>query len=730
MTDHAKHSSRPQRRGFGVAACLALLAACSGPYRSALPDDAADSMVAAAKLCDKGDTVACQTLALGYLQGAGVGQNIDEAIAMMWTLCVPPVAASDVQFCALSEEVALGPNAPQPAVAAARRCDRDDLAGCIELGDLMWTGTGLQPDRDHAATLFGRACLAGVAGACTRTEELQLPADAPPGVRAAANACDRGDEEACATVGDFWVANPSADRPLHGPDLLERSCAAGNLSACATIGRMYLNGQGVAADLDRGIEFLRPVCRAGDRAICMATEELRLVEGVSGPPLGAARTCDRGDQAGCEILAATWVDGSAGSVDLEHAATLYENACSAGRMTACTSLAELRRQGVGGVAGGAEMIELYQIACDGNDMLACFELGSLFRTGESVQRNALTAYALWERACTGGLEAACDALPGPTEQRLPDLAPERARNLAAQCDADDFAACTELGGMWLQAAGLPRSVSEGRRLLVRACFSGHEPACAVVVYPGPCAVEEFGANGALAGSSTLTYDMALLAEFGELERSEPPTAQHTGLPIAPMGGELPEFDPRARVVWERARDTNFWAAGTTLSVDEAARRVTATDAAGLVSTFSFDGDGRVVRIEEPVGTATHTVTFVWGSGGRLAEVTANQAGAETRATFTYDANGRITQAIRSRPTTGARTETTWSYTYEAVGDLAEMVVDTVTYGADGAEAARDRLQHRRIYDARGNLMRSDVRNAAREVIEATGYSYSCFPGGT
>lgn len=720
----------PRHHAAVTSALLLGFAACSGPYRSALPDDANDAIVAAAKQCDKGEPGACQTLALGYFQGAGVAQNLDEAVRMMQVLCVPPVAAADEQFCALSEEVALPSNAPQAAVDAARRCDRDDLSGCVELGDLWWGGLGLPLDREHGSRLFQRSCLAGIAEACLRTEELRLPGDVPTGVRSAANACDRGNDTECATLGDFWVANPRPERPDHGPALLERACRASNHVACATVGRMYWNGDGVAVDRDRAVELLRSACRAGDQAICAISEELLLAEGVTGPPLGAARSCDRGDETGCELLAGAWVNGSAGRVDLGHAATLYGGACTSGRTSACTSLAGLRRQGVGGVAGGAEMVELFQIACDGGDMRACFELGSLYRTGESVQRNALTAYGLWERACTGGLQAACAALPGPTEQRLPELAPERARNLAAQCDANNYAACSELGGMWLQATGLPQSLEEGRRLIVRACFSGHEPACAVVVYPGPCVIEEFGANGALAGTSTLTYDTALLAEFGEIERSAPPASRHAGLPEVPAGAELPELDPRARNVWERAMDANFWAAGTRLSVDETARRVTATDSAGLSSTFSFDTDGRVVRIEEPERTGTNTVSFRWGAGGRLDEVVSNRAGTEARTSFTYDASGRVVAASQIRPTVGARREVSWAYTYEVLGDLAEMVVETVNYDAGGRELSRERLQHRRIYDARGNLMRSDVRNAAREVIEATGYSYSCFPAGS
>ncbi len=710
---------------FVLAASLALLAAaCSGPYRSALPDDVTDDVVDAAKGCDRDEPAACAALGVAYWNGDGVARDIDAALPLLTAAC----EGGDTALCGLSEQVALRGAGTAESRFAAERCDRGDAAGCRDLGDAFWAGDVVTRDRDRGGELYARACREGDAAACTRTHELRLFEGADDGVRAAAHAFDRDDVSGCGALALAYFGRGDIESVTTGLALGEQACVDGATDVCAVLGAALFAGEGVAQDIDRGVRLLSRACAAGDADACARSHELRLGPAPTPEALAHARGCDRADVDACVELGRAWRDGNAGGRDGDLAAQLLQGGCSAGRAPACAELADLRREGYGGQATSAEVIALYEQACAGGEAQACFDLGMLYRTGDGVTRDALTAYRHWRTACEGGLQVACDALPGPAEQALPDTAPDRVRSLARQCDRGELVACTDLAGVWLRGAGVARDVAEGRRLLVLACFRGEQGACREVVYPGPCSETIIEGDGVDREPIVTTWDMDRLARDGRIEAPASAATTHPGFPTVPEGGALPVIDRRFGYAWERAIDPNFWAASIQVSHDAAARVVTLSDG-GLVTRLIYDTDGRAERIEEPAGAEVRVILATWGPQGRLLEVSDSVGAAVITTSFEYDASGRVVRAVRTSGDGATTTTSTWDYTYTARGDLGEMVTVVEVTDSRGRVRSREYLQHRRIYDARGNLMRADIRNEERVVQSARQFDYSCFPGG-
>lgn len=713
-------------RSFNVLLLGALaMVGCAGAYRKALPDDATDSVIESARLCDRGEAESCRTLALAWWEGEGVAQDIDQAVPLLADLC----GSGHPDLCGVSEEVVLPPDAPPDVVAMARRCDRAEEAACGGLGEVYFNGNGVGQDIDRGVQLFTRACVrTGDAQWCDRVEELRLPDGAPEVAFASARRCDRGEVSACVEVAGFWLQRSDAGSVDHAIGLLSRGCDEGFIGACTSLGRMFMGGSGVVRDIDRGVEYLRVACTAGDVDACGASLELQLVAGASSEAVGSARRCERGDSQGCLELARAWRDGSAGPIESERALGLFEVACGAGVASACTEQADLLRALPESGVEARAAAQLYLDGCEGGDATACMTLGQMHRSGDGAERDVVRAYELLGRACNAGLVAACDDLPGLSEQRLPANAPELARQSARLCDDGDLAACVELAELWSGGRGLVRNPSEVDRLHLVACLGRLPGACEVTRFPTACSESRF--DGVVTRQTTFTLDLAELAESGEVDGAPASAApaRHQGLPVATSDEEMPPVDPRAGFTWERAIDANFWASGTTVSHDEVARRVHVVEQDGQTADLEFDRDGRVVRVEEPLGNSTVTTTMTWGQGGRLAGYATAGLGVEgLEALFTYDPTGTLSSARVVRLSIGGvRREQSWTYTYDAAGQIEELVVEEAAVDRAGRASRTGWTQYRWIRDAAGNVRRWDARDSDRRVLESVDYDFGCY----
>ena len=132
----------------------------------------------------------------------------------------------------------------------------------------------------------------------------------------------------------------------------------------------------------------------------------------------------------------------------------------------------------------------------------------------------------------------------------------------------------------------------------------------------------------------------------------------------------------------------------------------------LVTTWTYDGNGRVVKVVDPRGVAT---TTAYDPAGNVASTTVDPGGLNLVTTYAYDGLGNV-QAVTSPVGNVTR------YAYDAAGRLASQVVDptglaittTFSYDADGQLAS--------VVDADGGVTRY-VRDADGRVawtVDAAG----------
>lgn len=242
-------------------------------------------------------------------------------------------------------------------------------------------------------------------------------------------ACDNGDQDACASVGDALFLN--AKTPGHVDDglrLMRKSCAAGRPRGCMLLGDdLALDGTG-KQDLDEAIAAFQRGCQlAGSDDGCLKA---------------AGKLIDRGGAAEA------------------HGKTMLSAMCGPGHAMACSQL------GMAYLAEGKS----WRVQSD-LDQAALFhgracQLEAV-RCGYLAQQLAMfrlpAARALFASGCARGDAPSCDHL-----KRADANLAEDAR-LTARCDGGDEAACADLGQHLLTGGPLGNDVARALALLTPRC---------------------------------------------------------------------------------------------------------------------------------------------------------------------------------------------------------------------------------------------------------------------
>ncbi len=154
-----------------------------------------------------------------------------------------------------SETAAATPDAAAVGAVAARRgnyelartkfteaCAGSDLVACVDLGHLYRQGLGGEQDYEAAFALFRKACEGRVATACHTLAYHHFQGQGLPAVDHArarqyyTRACDLGDSEACAGLGNMEFAGLGGARDRQrGADRLHEACKTGSRYACDKI---------------------------------------------------------------------------------------------------------------------------------------------------------------------------------------------------------------------------------------------------------------------------------------------------------------------------------------------------------------------------------------------------------------------------------------------------------------------------------------------------------------
>jgi TPR repeat protein len=177
---------------------------------------------------------------------------------------------------------------------------------------------------------------------------------------------------------------------------------------------------------------------------------------------------------------------------------------------ACRNLGLMYRDGRGVPADLAKADALLDKACKANVPFACKNAGDLDAAvaakGNSTHwKQAINHY---KAGCDAGDPTACRQLGVMylDGKGLPKSSSAAAVWLERACLPDDPIACRLLGLMVMQGAGVPRDLDRGKQLLSRACDAKDDEACRVLKLtggePAPSDGSAADATGSASGSAT------------------------------------------------------------------------------------------------------------------------------------------------------------------------------------------------------------------------------------
>ncbi len=256
------------------------------------------------------------------------------------------------------------------------------------------------------------------------------------------------------------------------------ACAAGDAHACGFAGRLWLDGRGVDADVERGMAMLVRACDGGFALACAAAErwldnpaharavkeplELRgrleteraCIAGDPGEPCYEAgrcfyfgrgafprdlvraveayeRGCNLGDSRACNNLGDALAYGEGVERDLVRSAATFERACRLGEELGCANLGHMAERGDGVVRDRRRAADLYRTACAGGEIYGCLHAEMLAAEDAGAPRDPERALVYWRRACAASDARACAFVGVIYEDGPDDLSRDTEKSLEA-----------------------------------------------------------------------------------------------------------------------------------------------------------------------------------------------------------------------------------------------------------------------------------------------------------
>jgi TPR repeat protein len=193
------------------------------------------------------------------------------------------------------------------------------------------------------------------------------------------------------------------------------------------------------------------------------------------------KQCVAGDLESCRQLGTAYLEGKGVSQDLPRAHALFVQACNGGNMAACSALALEYLEGIGSEKNSQLAVLNYQKACDGGFRPACRNLGLVLRDGRGVPADPVRASLLLDKACQGGVPFACTNAGDLDVVLAVKLGPARMKQAIGHykhgCETGDPTACRQLGLVYLEGKGMPKSPTAAAVWLQRACLPDEPVAC-------------------------------------------------------------------------------------------------------------------------------------------------------------------------------------------------------------------------------------------------------------
>ena len=216
------------------------------------------------------------------------------------------------------------------------------------------------------------------------------------------------------------VASFSMSAPLSAQDddpmaALQQNCTSGDMTACNALGGRLYNGNGVAADRARAIEYFSIGCDGDYRTSCRNLGILFATGTDADKDMARsagyyAKACDLGEAYSCGRLGELYFDGEGVAQDRPHALQLHEKSCDGGSPIGCFQLGGMYYNGEGVPQDKARAVGYFTRACDAGDPVSCRNAGVFYGQGEGVEKNVPRAALYYGRACEGGDEQGCGVI--------------------------------------------------------------------------------------------------------------------------------------------------------------------------------------------------------------------------------------------------------------------------------------------------------------------------------
>ncbi|MEP6995399.1 MAG: PDZ domain-containing protein [Acidobacteriota bacterium] len=347
------------------------------------------------KACQAGSASAC--FRKGWLLWSRKGgPNTVRALELFTSAC----ASGSAEACAFKAlQLMDEPDRGSDSLAAGERaCTLDSGAGCAHLAFLYATGKFVKKDDHRATTLYARACDLGDPQGCYN---VGLMADQGRGGaadqgRAFAKyeeACALGSSTGCTNLG-FLYENGRGVKidkvravALYQEGCDGTRCQPSNLGGCVNVGRALRDGIGLGKDEQRAAGIFREACdrkpnrddihadENGSRACSLLGALYIAGDGIAkdsekGLELSALG-CERGDAWGCFNAAALYSAGEGIAADAGKAASFLDLACNGGDGEGCFNLGVAYEKGNGVARDRRRSVELFRKSCQLGFTQAC-----------------------------------------------------------------------------------------------------------------------------------------------------------------------------------------------------------------------------------------------------------------------------------------------------------------------------------------------------------------------
>lgn len=362
------------------------------------------------------------------------------------------------------------------ALELEQLCAAGNAESCYDVGILLEQGQGMPHDPVRAKAMFQKACKGHEAQAC-----LNIYTDG----------CKGGDGLSCYELAKIYEQGLGVNADLErASDLFVEACTRHHNDACRRsidLALVYAKGDGVKQDGRRASAMLTKVCVAGNALGCFKAGELFERGEWGGEPdrLEASRWyskgCDGNDFQACVDFGVMVLDGSTGKKDPLRAAVIFTKSCDGGNNTGCWLLGDLFMRGRGVSKDSARGMALFVKACDGGEALACHDLGVLYDLGQGNELKAdlVRAAAYYAKACDNLVADSCFALGNlynegrgvPKNERQAKVLFETA------CTHKQWAGCFNLGNSYMLGRGVSKDGKAAAHYFAIACEGGLGAAC-------------------------------------------------------------------------------------------------------------------------------------------------------------------------------------------------------------------------------------------------------------